>query len=232
MARVDDVTGSFVTYALWGPRSRDVLREVTGADLSDEAFPFMTAQEVAVADVPVRALRVTFTGELGWELYAPTEYGATLWTALWEAGAAHGLVACGYRAIESLRLEKGYRVWSTDLTPETNPYEAGLGFCVKLDKPGGFEGAEALRAVKAQGVTRRLRCLTLEDPGVVVLGGEPVRIGDEVVGRVTSGGYGYTVGASIAYAYLPVEGSDPGTRVSVDVFGEWVPGVVVTAPLV
>lgn len=232
VARVDDVTGSLVTYALWGPRSRDVLREVTGADLTDEAFPFMTAQEVAVADVPVRALRVTFTGELGFELYAPTEYGVTLWTALWEAGAAHGLVACGYRAIESLRLEKGYRVWSTDLTPETNPYEAGLGFCVKLDKPGGFEGAEALRAGKAQGVTRRLRCLTLDDPAVVVLGGEPVRIGDEVVGRVTSGGYGYTAAASIAYAYLPAEGSAPGTRVSVGVFGEQVPAVVVSAPLV
>lgn len=232
VARVDDVTGSFVTYALWGPRSRDVLREVTGADLTDESFPFMTAQEIAVADVPVLALRVTFTGELGWELYAPTEYGVTLWTALWEAGAAHGMVACGYRAIESLRLEKGYRVWSTDLTPETTPYEAGLGFCVRLDKPGGFEGAEALRAGKAQGVSRRLRCLTLDDPAVVVLGGEPVRIGDEVVGRVTSGGYGYTAAASIAYAYLPAEGSAPGTTVSVGVFGEQAPGVVVSAPLV
>ena len=231
-ARVDDVTGSLVTYALWGPRSREVLGELTGADLSDDAFPFMTAAEIAVADVPVRALRVTFTGELGFELYAPTEYGVALWTALWEAGTAHGVVACGYRAIESLRLEKGYRVWSTDLTPETNPYEAGLGFCVKLDKPGGFEGAEALRAAKAKGVTRRLRCLTLDDPRVVVLGGEPVRIGDEVVGRVTSGGYGYTAAASIAYAYLPAEGSSPGTKVSVAVFGEHAPGVVVSAPLV
>ncbi len=231
-ARVDDVTGSLVTYALWGPRSRDVLGELTGTDLSDEAFPFMTSQEIAVADVPVRALQVTFTGEHGYELYAPTEYGAALWTTLWEAGASHRLVACGYRAIESLRLEKGYRVWSSDLTPETNPYEAGLGFCVKLDKPGGFEGAEALRGVKDQGVARRLRCLTLEDPRVVVLGGEPVRISGEVAGRVTSGGYGYTADASIAYAYLPVEGSEPGTTVSLGVFGEQAPGVVVSAPLV
>ena len=225
--RVDDVTGQLVTYALWGPRSRDILRAVTGADLGNAAFPFMTAQEIAVGDVPVRALRVTFTGELGWELYAPAEYGMSLWTALWEAGADHGLVAGGYRAIESLRLEKGYRVWSTDITPETDPYEAGLGFCVKLDKPGGFEGQEALRAAKAAGVTRRLRCLTLADPRVVALGSEPVRIGGEVVGRVTSGGYGYTVGASIAYSYLPVDESAPGTEVSVNVFGEWVPGVVV-----
>jgi glycine cleavage system aminomethyltransferase T/glycine/D-amino acid oxidase-like deaminating enzyme len=224
--RIDDVTGQFVTYALWGPDSRAILRSVTGADLGNAAFPFMTAREISVCDVPVRALRVTFTGELGWELYAPAEYGAGLWSALWEAGQPHGLVAGGYRAIESLRLEKGYRVWSTDVTPETNPYEAGLGFCVKLDKPGGFEGADALREEKDRGVTRRLRCLTLADPRAVALGSEPVRIGDQVCGRVTSGGLGYTVGASIAYAYLPVDESKPGTEVAVNVFGEWVPGVV------
>lgn len=229
--RVDDVTGRFATYALWGPRSREILRRLTGADLSNAAFPFMTSKEISVGDTPVRALRVTFTGELGWELYAPAEYGVALWSALWEAGADHGLVAGGYRAIESLRLEKGYRVWSTDITPETDPYEAGLGFCVRLDKPGGFEGMDALRAAKAAGVSRRLRCLTLEDPRVVALGGEPVRIGEEVLGRVTSGGYGYTVGASIAYAYLPDGRSQPGTEVSVDVFGERMPGVVVTQPL-
>jgi len=229
--RVDDVTGQFSAYALWGPRSRDILREVTGAELGNDAFPFMTAQEITVGDVPVRALRVTFTGELGWELYAPAEFGAALWSRLWEAGKGHGLVAGGYRAIESLRLEKGYRVWSTDVTPETNPFEAGLGFCVKLHKPGGFEGQQALRSVKEGGVTRRLRALTLADPRVVALGSEPVRIGSEVVGRVTSGGYGYTVAASIAYAYLPVDESKPGTEVWVNVFGEWVAGVVVEQPL-
>jgi glycine cleavage system aminomethyltransferase T/glycine/D-amino acid oxidase-like deaminating enzyme len=229
--RIDDVTGQLVTYALWGPESRAILRSLTGADLGNAGFPFMTAREISVGDVPVRALRVTFTGELGWELYAPVEYGAALWSALWGAGSEHGLVAGGYRAIESLRLEKGYRVWSTDVTPETNPYEAGLGFCVKLDKPGGFEGAEALAQVKARGVTRRLRCLTLHDPRSVALGSEPVRIGDEVCGRVTSGGLGYTVGASIAYAYLPVDDSKSGTEVTVNVFGEWVPGVVCDQPL-
>jgi glycine cleavage system aminomethyltransferase T/glycine/D-amino acid oxidase-like deaminating enzyme len=229
--RIDDVTGSLVTYALWGPNSRAILKSLTGADLSNAVFPFMTAREIAVGDVPVRALRVTFTGELGWELYAPAEYGVALWSALWRAGKEHGLVAGGYRAIESLRLEKGYRVWSTDVTPETNPYEAGLGFCVKLDKPGGFEGAEALREVKESGVTRRLRCLTLDDPRAVALGSEPVRIGDEVCGRVTSGGLGYTVGASIAYAYLPVDVAKPGTEVAVNVFGEWVPGVVAAQQL-
>ena len=229
--RVDDVTGQLVTYALWGPRSRDVLREVTGADLSNEAFPFMTGQEISVADVPLRALRVTFTGELGWELYAPAEYGLGLWRTLWEAGREHGLVAGGYRAIESLRLEKGYRVWSTDITPETDPYEAGLGFCVKLDKPGGFEGRDALMARKDAGPSRRLCCLTLADPRAVVLGGEPVRVGTEVAGRVTSGGYGYTTGASIAYAYLPVAAAAAGTEVTVNLFGDWASGVVVAQPL-
>jgi 4-methylaminobutanoate oxidase (formaldehyde-forming) len=230
--RVDDVTGQLVTYAVWGPRSRDVLRTLTGADLSNAAFPFMTAQEISLGDIPVRALRVTFTGELGWELYAPAEYGLGLWQALWDAGREHGLVAGGYRAIESLRLEKGYRVWGTDITPETNPYEAGLGFCVKLDKPGGFEGREALVAAKEAGLSRRLSCLALADPRAVVLGSEPVRAGDEVVGRVTSGGYGYTSAASIAYAYLPVELAAPGTAVTVTLFGDQVPGVVVTGPLV
>lgn len=229
--RVDDVTGQFVTYGLWGPRSRDILRGVSGSDLSNASFPVLTAQEISVGDIPVRALRITFVGELGWELYASTEYGLALWTQLWEAGEGHGLTAGGYHAIESLRLEKGYRVWSTDITPETNPYEAGLGFCVKLDKPGGFEGAEALRAVNRHGVARRLRCVRLSDPRTVALGGEPVRLGHDVVGRVTSGGYGYTVGASIAYAYLPREESHPGTEVSVNVFGDWIAGCVVEQPL-
>jgi 4-methylaminobutanoate oxidase (formaldehyde-forming) len=192
----------------------------------------MTAREISVGDVPVRAVRVTFVGELGWELYAPAEYGARLWADLWAAGEDHGMVAGGYRAIESLRLEKGYRVWSTDITPETDPYEAGLGFCVRLDKPGGFEGREALIAKKAVGPTRRLCCLVLADPRVVALGSEPVRVGTEVVGRVTSGDYGFTAAASIAYAYLPVGLAGPGTAVQVNVFGDWVAGDVVAAPLV
>jgi 4-methylaminobutanoate oxidase (formaldehyde-forming) len=137
----------------------------------------------------------------------------------------------GYRAIDSLRLEKGYRVWGADLSPDVTPYEAGLGFCVRLGKPGGFLGAAALAEARSRGLTRRLRCLTLDDPRAVCLGNEPVRVGEEVVGRVTSGGYGYTVGRSIAYAYLPVAAGDPGTKVEVEIFGEWVPGVVAREPL-
>jgi 4-methylaminobutanoate oxidase (formaldehyde-forming) len=228
--RIADVTGAMCCYALWGPRSREILQSLTPNDLRNESFPYMTAQEITVGDVPVRALRVTFVGELGWELYASSEYGATLWETLWEAGRAAGMVAAGYRAIESMRLEKGYRVWGTDITPETTPYEAGLGFCVKLDKPGGFVGRDALRTAREEGLTRRLRAIVLADARRLVLGTEPVRIDGEIVGRVTSGGHGYSVAASIAYAYLPID-AKPGTAVEVDLFGNWVPGEVVSEPL-
>jgi 4-methylaminobutanoate oxidase (formaldehyde-forming) len=187
----------------------------------------MWAREIAVGAVPCLAVRVTYVGELGWELYCPAEFGPRLWDTLWDSGRGHGLVAGGYKAIDSLRLEKGYRVWGADITPEDTPYEAGLEFAVKLDK-GDFVGRGALAAATTP--ARRLRCLTLEDPRAVALGSEPVRVGDALVGRVTSGGYGYTVGASIAYAYLPAE-HDAGTAVAVEIFGEWVQGVVAAEPL-
>jgi glycine cleavage system aminomethyltransferase T len=174
---------------------------------------------------------VTFVGELGWELYCPSEYGAGLWRALWRAGGPHGLVAGGYRAIDSLRLEKGYRVWAADITADETPFEAGLGFCVKRE--GDFVGADALGVGSADGPTapsRRLRCLVLEDPRSVALGNEPVRVGSEILGRVTSGGYGYTVERSIAYAYLPAD-VEVGSAVEVDIFGEWVGGEVIREPL-
>jgi 4-methylaminobutanoate oxidase (formaldehyde-forming) len=187
----------------------------------------MTARELAVGPVPCLAVRVTYVGELGWELYCPTEFGARLWDELWAAGRDHGLVAGGYKAIDSLRLEKGYRVWGADITPEDTPYEAGVGFAVKLDK-GDFVGRDALLA--ASEPERRLCCLTLADPRAVALGSEPVRVGGEPVGRVTSGGYGYTVASSIALAYLPAE-HDVGSEVAVEIFGDWVGGLVVDEPL-
>jgi 4-methylaminobutanoate oxidase (formaldehyde-forming) len=150
---------------------------------------------------------------------------------LWEVLVATGPTPAGYRAIESLRLEKGYRVWGGDITPETTPYEAGLGFCVKLDKPGGFVGDEALRREKAEGVRRRLACLVLDDVRAVVLGGEPVLVDGDVAGRVTSGGQGYSPARSIAYAYLPVELAVPGTAVQVDLFGVHEKATVERSPL-
>jgi 4-methylaminobutanoate oxidase (formaldehyde-forming) len=180
--------------------------------------------------VPVYALRVTYVGEQGWELYAHAEFGGALWDTLWEAGREHSLVAAGYRAIDALRLEKGYRVWSSDITPDENPYEAGLGFAVRPDKEAEFIGRDALVAAKAAGTDRRLRCLVLDDAQAVCLGNEPVRVGGAVVGRVTSGGQGYAVERSIAYAYLPPD-CGVGTCGEVALFGEWVGFEVAREPL-
>jgi glycine cleavage system aminomethyltransferase T/glycine/D-amino acid oxidase-like deaminating enzyme len=221
---VSDVTSSWSCFGVWGPRAREVLAPLTPASLTNEDFPYMSLREITVGDVPVRALRVTYVGELGWELYCPTEYGLTLWRTLWEAGRGAGMVAGGYRAIDSLRLEKGYRVWGSDITPDETPFEAGLGFAVKLDKY--FIGRDAVQREPRV----RLRCLTLADPRSVALGNEPVRVGGDVIGRVTTGGYGYTVGRSIAYAYLPPE-IEPGTAIHVEIFGRWVEGEVATEPL-
>jgi glycine cleavage system T protein len=228
--RVDDVTSQWACYGIWGPRAREVLQPLTPQDLGNEAFPYMSLRETTVGNVPVRMLRVTYVGERGWEIYCPAEYGLGLWRALWEAGRPHGIVGGGYRAIDSLRLEKGYRVWGADITPDENPYEGGVGFCVKLDKVG-FVGRDAVAAAKESGPRSRLCCLTLEDPRSIALGNEPVRLDREIVGRVTSGGYGYTVQRSIAYAYLPPDEAQPGTAVEVEIFGRWVEGEVTTEPL-
>ena len=228
--RIRDVTSARACFGLWGPRARDVLAPLTKDDVSNDGFPYLTAREISIAEIPVLALRVTYTGELGWELYPPAEYGRALWVRLWAAGRGHGLVAGGYRAIDALRLEKGYRVWSSDITPEETPYEAGLGFAVRLDKGVDFLGRDALVAAKAAGPRKRLRCLVLDDPRSVALGNEPVRVDGQIVGRVTSGGYGFAVERSIAYAYLPPDVA-VGTRGEVEVFGEWVGGEVAREPL-
>jgi len=225
-----DITAGRVCFGLWGPRARDILASVTPDDISDAAFPFLTARELSVGHVPVLALRVTYVGELGWELYAGTDYGRTLWSTVWDAGRPHGLVAGGYRAIDALRLEKGYRVWSSDITPDETPYDAGLGFAVALEKGVDFLGRDALIAAKAAGPRKRLRCLVLDDPRSVCLGNEPVRIDGAIVGRVTSGGYGYAVERSIAFAYLPPD-APIGSRGEIDVFGEWIGFKVVREPL-
>jgi glycine cleavage system aminomethyltransferase T/glycine/D-amino acid oxidase-like deaminating enzyme len=229
--QVHDTTSQRACFGIWGPLAREVLQPLTPQSLSNEDFPYMSIREITVGTVPVRALRVTYVGELGWELYCPTEYGLGLWRTLWDAGREHGMVAGGYRAIDSMRLEKGYRVWGADITPDETPYEGGLGFCVKLDKEGGFIGREALVEAKEAGPRTKLCCLLLEDPRSVALGNEPVRIDGEIRGRVTTGGYGYTVERSIAYAYIPPEHSEPGTAVAVEIFGRWIDGEIAAEPL-
>ena len=222
---VADVTSQYACFGLWGPKAREILQPLTPTPLD---FPYMRAAELAVGPVPCLVLRVTYVGELGWELYCPSELGLRLWDELWAGGREHGLVAGGYKAIDSLRLEKGYRVWGADITPDDTPFEAGLGFAVKLDK-GEFLGREAL--LGKQEPERRLCCLVLADPRTVALGSEPVRVDGIPVGRVTSGGYGYTVERSIAYAYLPAADAVPGREVEVESFGERVAAEVAAEPL-
>ncbi len=225
---IADVTSQYACLGLWGPRARDVLQPLTTSELTTSAFPYLTAQSLSVGSVPCLAVRVTYVGELGWELYCTTEFTLALWDTLWQQGAEHGLVAAGYRAIDALRLEKGYRAWGTDIGPDDSPAEAGLDFAVCLEKRD-FVGRAAL--VSAGDPQRRLVCLVLDDPRAVALGSEPVRIGEQVLGRVTSGGYGYTVGRSIAYAYLPATQAVVGTEVGVEVFGEWIGATVAEEPL-
>ena len=228
--RVDDVTSMYCGVGLWGPRARVVLGPVCADPLTNDAFPYFAARAITIGTMPALALRVSYVGELGWEIYTRTEYGLRLWDTLWEAGRPHGLTALGVGAFDSLRLEKGYRLWGADLTGEDNPYEAGLGFAVRLGK-GEFLGREALARFKAQGPSRKLCCLTLVEAGRVVLGKEPVLDGRRVLGYVTSANYGYTVGCGIAYAYLPLSHTAPGTPVEIEYFGMRHRAVVSEEPL-
>jgi 4-methylaminobutanoate oxidase (formaldehyde-forming) len=228
---IEDVSSAYVCLGMWGPKARKILEKVTKAEVSNDSFPYMTARRIMIGDVPTLACRVTYVGELGWEFYCPMEYGSRLWDTLWEAGQFEGMVAAGYKAIDSLRLEKGYRYWSAEISPDYTPLEAGLGFAVNLNKTE-FIGKEALLEHKKVGLKRKLCCLTLSDNRSVALGKEPIRSKDgKVIGWVASGGYGYSVEKSIIYAYLPIELADIGVEFEVEFFGEQVGAVVVQSPL-
>jgi sarcosine dehydrogenase len=201
-AHLTDVTEEFGTLSVMGPRARDVLAAVTDADVSNAAFPFGHVRELAIAGTTVRALRVTYVGELGWELHVPIAATGEVFDALMTAGAGHGIRPVGYRALESLRLEKGYRAWGSDITPNDTPFEAGLGWAVKLRKNTDFNGRRALEAAAGQPLKKRLVCFTVDDPDIVLLGRETILRNGQPVGYLTSGGYGYTVGKNIGYGYV------------------------------
>ncbi len=216
---LEDRSSGTCCVGLWGPRARDIAEAVSEEDLSNEAFGYMRSREAHIGYVPVRMLRISYAGELGWEIYAPTEFGPLLWDTLWAAGQPHGLIAVGGAAYDSLRLEKGYRLWGADIDEDHDPIEAGLGWAVKLDK-GDFIGRETVERIKAEGISQKLCCLVVDDPGVVAVGKEPILAGEERVGWVTSAGYGPSVGESLLYAYLPVEHAEAGTALEVMVEGE------------
>ena len=201
-AHLVDVTSAYATLSLMGPAARDLLASVASEDLSNEAFPFARCGTITIGGASLWALRITYVGELGWELHIPVESALSVYRRLTEAGAAHGLANAGYRAIESLRLEKGYRAWGSDIGPDYTPLEAGLGWAVKLKTNTAFQGREALAEQMAGPLNKRLACFIVEDPEVILLGRETLFRNGERVGWLTSAGWGHTVGTNIGYGYV------------------------------
>jgi dimethylglycine oxidase len=213
---VEDVTSKYCCLGIWGPRARDVVQSISEEDWSNEGHGFFKVKESFIGQVPVRALRISYVGELGWELYTPYEYGYRLWNLLWQAGQQHGIVAAGRGTFDALRIEKGYRSWGKDMWTDHNPFEAGLGFAVKMDKEN-FIGKAALLERKHP---RQKLCTLVFKEGLVMGNGETLYQYDEVVGYITSACYGYSVDQGIAYAWLSPNVATLGTELQVDYFGE------------
>ena len=226
---IRDITEEWACLALWGPKARPVLSKATQDSVTNEAFPYLTAKFITINGVRVWAQRVSYVGEMGWELYVPNNRALMVWDILRAAGKGFGMEVGGYKVLDSLRLEKGYRYYTTDVTPLETPYEAGLGFCVHLDK-GDFIGKDALIEKKKNGFATKLCTLVLDgEEFTQIYGGEAIYHEGKVITRVRSGGYGYTVKKNILYAYLPIELSKAGTRVEVELIeGKYVAEVTAT----
>ncbi|WP_030316547.1 GcvT family protein [Streptomyces sp. NRRL B-3229] len=227
--QVRDITPGTCCIGLWGPLARDVLQPLTDEDFSATGLKYFRAKRAHIGSVPVTAMRLSYVGELGWELYTTADLGQKLWDTLWRAAKPLGGIAAGRGAFNSLRLEKGYRSFGTDMTYEHDPYEAGVGFAVRADKED-FIGKAALER-RAADVRRKLTCLTIDDPRAVVMGKEPVYDGERAVGYVTSAAFGHTIGKGIAYAWLPAHLATPGTPVRIGYFDRFVDAVVAEEPL-
>ena len=227
--QVRDITGGTCCIGLWGPLARDLVTSISDDDFSNDGLRFFRAKKATIGGVPVTAMRLSYVGELGWEIYTTADNGQRLWDVLWQAGQAFGVVAAGRTAFNALRLEKGFRSWGADMTTEHDPFEAGVGFAVRAAKEA-FVGKEALEGRSEATSTRRLRCLTVDDGQSVVLGKEPVFHNGEPVGYVTSAAFGYTIGKPIAYAYLPSSVAE-GDVVEISYFGQQVKATVTPEPL-
>ena len=228
-----NVTSAMGVISIMGPNSRALLQSLSPDDLSHEAFPFAHSREIELGHALVRASRITYVGELGWELYVPTEFTAGVYDAIVEAGAAFGLAHAGYHALDSLRIEKAYRHWGHDITDEDTPLEAGLGFAVKFDKPDGFIGREALLKQRQTGPAKRLLQFRLLDPKPLLYHDEPVWQGHSLVGRITSGAYGHTLGGAIGLGYIDtVKAPDPSAgEFSIEVAGERIAAEASSRPM-
>jgi len=228
--RLENVTTRYGCLTIAGPRSRDLLQALTRSDCSHEAFPFFRCRELKVGMAPVRALRVSYVGELGYELHHPLEYQRHLYDLLMAEGRQYEIVDFGYRALDAMRLEKAYRLWGVDISADYTPIEAGLDRFVDFDK-GDFIGRDALVTQREQGATKGLACLVIETEDRDAHGYEPVRSGREIVGYVAAGGYGPVVQKSIALAYLPTDFLAPGTKLTVELGGKEQTATVVEQPL-
>jgi glycine cleavage system aminomethyltransferase T/glycine/D-amino acid oxidase-like deaminating enzyme len=221
--------GAKSTIGLWGPQSRLLLQRVTDADVSNDGFPYFSAKQIYVGEVPVTALRVSYVGELGWELWAPVEYGERLWETLWEAGQDLDIRPMGAGALESMRLEKGYALWGTDIDTGATPDAAGLSFAVDLETD--FVGKEGVQADRAEGIDSVLTPITLDNSTDILSSGRPIHVDDTAVGYVQAADFGYTIGESIVYAYLPTTYADAGTNVQIQCEGENYEATVRDEPL-
>ncbi len=228
--QVRDITGGTCGIGVWGPLARDLVQPLSRDDFSHEGLKFFRCKQARIAGIPVTAMRVSYVGELGWEIYTSAEYGQRLWDVLYEAGRDLGVVAAGRAAFNSLRLEKGYRAWGADMTTEHNPYEAGVGFAVRSQKDD-FIGRDAVNAIDQQQLTRRLSCLTIDDERSVVLGSEPVFLDGSPAGYITSAAFSHTLSTPIAYAWLPA-GAEIGEKVEIQYFDRKVTATVAAEPLV
>ena len=231
-----DVTSGYAVLSVMGPRSRSLLSSLTHVDLSNEAFPFATSQLIDLGYARVRASRITYVGELGWELYVPTEFAPGVYDTLAEAGSSFELKHCGYHALNSLRMEKAYRHWGHDISPDETPLEAGLGFAVAWNKPDGFIGRDALLRQKSDGVRQRLVQFALGDPAKLLFHNEPIWRNGALVGRITSGMYGHFLDASLGMGYVANdlgvadEAFVTGGSYEIEVAGERVPATASLQP--
>jgi 4-methylaminobutanoate oxidase (formaldehyde-forming) len=217
---VKEMTSAYAVINVIGPKSRELLQKLTKADISNEGFPFGTCKHFTVGYAPIMSFRVTYVGELGYELYIPTEFAVHVYESLWEAGQDLGIKNAGYRTISSMHLEKGYADWGSELTPEYTPYDAGLGFCVAHEKDD-FIGKEALMRVNNEGPRFKLCTFTIETETPLMLqGSAPIMYKGEVLGVTTSSGYGHTVKKNVCYAYIPVDEASYEERYEIEVYQE------------
>lgn len=227
---IEDVTDQYACLSIWGPRSREVLSRVSENDLSNAGFPYLTSQEIEFKGITIRANRVSFSGELGWELYPKRDQAVMVWDALMEAGQAFEIRPCGYKAIDSLRLEKGYLYWGSDLTAHDDPISAGLGFAVKLKK-GDFIGRDAVVKIKEEGIKEKLCTFVLDPDACILYGGEAIFSEGKAISRIRSGGYAYTINKNVGFGYLPKALATPGIQLEIESFGKRIPIEVAESPL-